>query len=60
VAERIETLSLLFTDIEGSTNLLRSLGAEYRTLLPSTGVCSAMHSPLTAARSCRAKETLCS
>jgi predicted ATPase/class 3 adenylate cyclase len=33
VAERIETLSLLFTDIEGSTNLLRSLGAEYRTLL---------------------------
>ena len=33
MAERIETLSLLFTDIEGSTNLLRSLGAEYRTLL---------------------------
>jgi predicted ATPase/class 3 adenylate cyclase len=33
VAERIETLALLFTDIEGSTNLLRSLGAEYRTLL---------------------------
>ena len=33
MAERIETLALLFTDIEGSTNLLRSLGAEYRTLL---------------------------
>jgi predicted ATPase/class 3 adenylate cyclase len=33
VAERIETLALLFTDIEGSTNLLRSLGAEYRALL---------------------------
>jgi predicted ATPase/class 3 adenylate cyclase len=33
VAERIETLALLFTDIEGSTNLLRSLGADYRTLL---------------------------
>ncbi len=33
MAERIETLALLFTDIEGSTNLLRSLGADYRTLL---------------------------
>jgi predicted ATPase/class 3 adenylate cyclase/Flp pilus assembly protein TadD len=33
VAERNETLALLFTDIEGSTNLLRSLGADYRTLL---------------------------
>jgi predicted ATPase/class 3 adenylate cyclase len=33
VAERIETLALLFTDIEGSTNLLRSLGADYRKLL---------------------------
>ena len=33
MTERIETLALLFTDIEGSTNLLRSLGAEYRTLL---------------------------
>jgi predicted ATPase/class 3 adenylate cyclase len=33
VAERTVTLALLFTDIEGSTNLLRSLGAEYRTLL---------------------------
>jgi class 3 adenylate cyclase len=33
VAERSETLALLFTDIEGSTNLLRSLGADYRTLL---------------------------
>jgi len=33
VAERIETLALLFTDIEGSTDLLRSLGAEYRKLL---------------------------
>ena len=33
MAERIETLALLFTDIEGSTNLLRSLGAEYRKLL---------------------------
>ena len=33
MAERNETLALLFTDIEGSTNLLRSLGADYRTLL---------------------------
>jgi predicted ATPase/class 3 adenylate cyclase/Flp pilus assembly protein TadD len=33
VAERIDTLALLFTDIEGSTNLLRSLGADYRKLL---------------------------
>ena len=33
MTERIETLALLFTDIEGSTNLLRSLGASYRTLL---------------------------
>jgi predicted ATPase/class 3 adenylate cyclase/Flp pilus assembly protein TadD len=33
VAERIEILALLFTDIEGSTNLLRSLGADYRKLL---------------------------
>jgi predicted ATPase/class 3 adenylate cyclase len=33
VAERRETLALLFTDIEGSTNLLRSLGADYRKLL---------------------------
>ena len=33
MAERIETLALLFTDIEGSTNLLRSLGADYRKLL---------------------------
>src|SRR6266540_3693145 len=33
VAERNETLALLFSDIEGSTNLLRSLGAEYRKLL---------------------------
>ena len=33
MAERVETLALLFTDIEGSTNLLRSLGAEYRKLL---------------------------
>ena len=33
MAERVETLALLFTDIEGSTNLLRSLGADYRTLL---------------------------
>jgi predicted ATPase/class 3 adenylate cyclase/Flp pilus assembly protein TadD len=33
VSERIETLALLFTDIEGSTNLLRSLGADYRKLL---------------------------
>ena len=31
--ERSETLALLFTDIEGSTNLLRSLGADYRKLL---------------------------
>jgi len=33
VPARIETLALLFTDIEGSTSLLRSLGADYRTLL---------------------------
>ena len=33
MAERNETLALLFTDIEGSTNLLRSLGADYRKLL---------------------------
>ncbi|HSL15541.1 MAG TPA: adenylate/guanylate cyclase domain-containing protein, partial [Actinomycetota bacterium] len=33
MSERIETLALLFTDIEGSTNLLRSLGADYRKLL---------------------------
>jgi len=33
VPERSETLALLFTDIEGSTNLLRSLGADYRKLL---------------------------
>jgi predicted ATPase/class 3 adenylate cyclase len=33
MAERVETLALLFTDIEGSTHLLRSLGAEYRKLL---------------------------
>lgn len=32
-ADRVETLALLFTDIEGSTNLLRDLGARYRTLL---------------------------
>ncbi len=30
---RVETLAFLFTDIEGSTNLLRDLGARYRTLL---------------------------
>jgi predicted ATPase/class 3 adenylate cyclase len=33
VPERSERLALLFTDIEGSTNLLRSLGADYRKLL---------------------------
>ena len=33
MAERSETLALVFTDIEGSTNLLRSLGADYRKLL---------------------------
>ena len=33
MSERIETLALLFTDIEGSTNLLRSLSADYRKLL---------------------------
>ena len=33
MSERIETLALIFTDIEGSTNLLRSLGADYRKLL---------------------------
>jgi predicted ATPase/class 3 adenylate cyclase len=33
VAGRVETLAFLFTDIEGSTNLLRDLGPRYRTLL---------------------------
>ena len=33
MADRIESLAFLFTDIEGSTNLLRDLGARYRTLL---------------------------
>jgi class 3 adenylate cyclase len=33
VPSRVETLALLFTDIEGSTNLLRNLGARYRSLL---------------------------
>jgi predicted ATPase/class 3 adenylate cyclase len=33
VPSRVETLALVFTDIEGSTNLLRNLGARYRTLL---------------------------
>jgi len=30
---RVERLAFLFTDIEGSTNLLRDLGVRYRTLL---------------------------
>ena len=30
---RVETSAFLFTDIEGSTNLLRDLGVRYRTLL---------------------------
>ena len=33
MAGRVEMLALLFTDIEGSTNLLRDLGVRYRTLL---------------------------
>jgi predicted ATPase/class 3 adenylate cyclase len=33
VSGRVETLAFLFTDIEGSTNLLRDLGARYRKLL---------------------------
>jgi predicted ATPase/class 3 adenylate cyclase len=33
VAGRVETLTFLFTDIEGSTNLLRDLGVRYRTML---------------------------
>lgn len=33
MTERVESLALLFTDIEGSTNLLRSLGPEYRKIL---------------------------
>jgi predicted ATPase/class 3 adenylate cyclase len=33
VAARVERLALLFTDIEGSTNLLRDLGVRYRALL---------------------------
>lgn len=31
--QKTETLALLFTDIEGSTNLLRRFGPEFRTLL---------------------------
>jgi predicted ATPase/class 3 adenylate cyclase len=33
LADRVETFAFLFTDIEGSTNLLRDLGARYRALL---------------------------
>ena len=33
MAGRVEMLAFLFTDIEGSTNLLRELGDRYRTLL---------------------------
>ena len=33
MAARVERLALLFTDIEGSTNLLRDLGVRYRALL---------------------------
>jgi predicted ATPase/class 3 adenylate cyclase len=33
VAGRVETLAFLFTDIEGSTNLLRDLGARYGAVL---------------------------
>jgi predicted ATPase/class 3 adenylate cyclase len=33
MTERVETLALLFTDIEGSTKLLRELGPDYRKLL---------------------------
>jgi predicted ATPase/class 3 adenylate cyclase len=33
VAGRVETLTFLFSDIEGSTNLLRELGIRYRALL---------------------------
>ena len=33
MANRLETLAFLFTDIEGSTNLLRDLGVRYRALL---------------------------
>jgi predicted ATPase/class 3 adenylate cyclase len=33
VAGRVEMLAFLFTDIEGSTNLLRDLGVRYRTVL---------------------------
>ncbi|HYU92941.1 MAG TPA: tetratricopeptide repeat protein [Actinomycetota bacterium] len=33
MAGRVEMLAFLFTDIEGSTNLLRDLGVRYRTLL---------------------------
>jgi predicted ATPase/class 3 adenylate cyclase len=33
VAARVERLAFLFTDIEGSTNLLRDLGVRYRGLL---------------------------
>lgn len=33
MAGRVEMLAFLFTDIEGSTNLLRDLGARYRSLL---------------------------
>ena len=33
MAGRVEMLAFLFTDIEGSTNLLRDLGVRYRTVL---------------------------
>lgn len=33
MASRVEMLTFLFTDIEGSTNLLRDLGVRYRALL---------------------------
>jgi predicted ATPase/class 3 adenylate cyclase len=33
VTGRVEVLAFLFTDIEGSTNLLRDLGVRYRTVL---------------------------
>ena len=48
------TVTFLFTDIEGSTQLLRGTGGLRRLRSPSTGVCCGRHSqPTAAARSTR-------
>ena len=43
------TVTLLFTDVEGSTRLLHDTGTRTPTSWPSTGSCSATYSPGTAA-----------